>query len=150
MDIKIKEITPCYQGFAELKLLSITEGFNMLRRLEDNWRSGENRFDMPGEKLLGAYDKCTLVGVCGLNIDPFSTLVRTGRLRHLYVDLKYRRKHVGSFLLNEILSNTEIWFDCINTNAPSTAFTFYERAGFEAVSDSVKVTHRLCLATSLR
>jgi hypothetical protein len=27
----------------------------MLRRLAENWQNGENRFNAPGEKLLGAF-----------------------------------------------------------------------------------------------
>jgi GNAT superfamily N-acetyltransferase len=131
---------PGQPGFTELKLKSMAEGFNMLHRLEENWLNGQNRFDRPGEKLLGAYADDLIVGVCGLNIDPFTEITGTGRLRHLYVDTAWRRNHVGSGLLSEILKDAGLWFDFINTNAPSSAFTFYERAGFVALCDMDKVT----------
>lgn len=94
MDILLTNVTPDSPGFAELKSQSMAEGFNMLRRLEDNWLSGQNRFERPGEKLIGA-------SVDGLIF--------------------------------------------INTNAPPSAFTFYERAGFVALTGIEKVTHPLCL-----
>lgn len=54
MDIQLTSVTPDNPGFAELRSQSMAEGFNMLRRLQDNWLSGHNRFDRPGEKLIGS------------------------------------------------------------------------------------------------
>lgn len=145
MDIQLANFTPNSPGFVELRSQSMAEGFNMLRRLEENWLSGHNRFDKPGEKLIGAYADGLIVGVCGLNIDPFTQAAGTGRLRHFYVDIGWRNRRVGSGLLSEILKDAGRWFDFINTNAPSSAFTFYERSGFVALSGIDKVTHQLCL-----
>lgn len=72
MDIQLTSVTPDSPGFAELRSQSMAEGFNMLRRLEDNWLSGLNRFDRPGEKLIGASVDGVIVGVGGLNIHPFT------------------------------------------------------------------------------
>ncbi|WP_342755240.1 GNAT family N-acetyltransferase [Pantoea sp. MBD-2R] len=150
MDIQFANLTPNSPGFVELRSQSMAEGFNMLRRLEENWLSGDNRFDRPGEKLIGAYVDGLIVGVCGLNIDPFTQATGTGRLRHFYVDTGWRNRRVGSGLLSEILKDAGRWFDFINTNAPSSAFTFYERAGFVALSGMDKVTHQLCLRNPVR
>lgn len=43
MDIKFASLTPNSPGFIELRSQSMAEGFNMLRRLEENWLSGHNR-----------------------------------------------------------------------------------------------------------
>lgn len=150
MDIQFANLTPYSLGFVALKSQSMAEGFNMLRRLEDNWLSGHNRFDKPGEKLIGAYADGVLIGACGLNIDPFAQEAGTGRLRHLYIDTGWRKRRVGSGLLSEILKDAGHWFDFINTNAPSSAFTFYERAGFVASSGMYKSTHQLCLKKTAR
>ncbi|WP_147197037.1 GNAT family N-acetyltransferase [Pantoea sp. CCBC3-3-1] len=150
MDIQFANLTPNSPGFVELRSQSMAEGFNMLRRLEENWLSGDNRFDRPGEKLIGAYIDGLIVGVCGLNIDPFTQATGTGRLRHFYVDTGWRNRRVGSGLLSEILKDAGRWFDFINTNAPSSAFTFYEQAGFVALSGMDKVTHQLCLRNPAR
>lgn len=145
MNIQFANLTPNSPGFVELRSQSVAEGFNMLRRLEENWLSRQNRFDSPGEKLIGAYADSLIVGVCGLNIDPFTPEAGAGRLRHFYVDTGWRNRRVGSGLLSEIIKDAGHWFDVINTNAPLSAFTFYERAGFVALSGMDKVTHQLCL-----
>lgn len=143
MKIIVMNITPDNRGFSRLKEESMSNGFNMLSRLEDNWLNGQNRFDKPGENLLGFYADGLLIGVCGLNQDPYMTSVRAGRLRHLYVGIKWRRRQVGKILLREILEGSGRWFDFINTNAPPSAFAFYERAGFIPLADNSTVTHRL-------
>jgi GNAT superfamily N-acetyltransferase len=83
----------------------------MLRRLEENWQRGENRFNAPGEKLLGAFLNGKLVGVCGLNRDPFSQQPRAGRIRHLYVSEKCRGLGIGKQLLTVVMADASIWFD---------------------------------------
>ena len=118
----------------------------MLRRLEENWQRGENRFNAPGEKLLGAFLNGKLVGVCGLNRDPFSQQPRAGRIRHLYVSEKCRGLGIGKQLLTVVMADASIWFDFLNTHAPDTACGFYRRAGFRLVSDEPRVTHRLFCA----
>ena len=118
----------------------------MLRRLEENWQRGENRFNAPGEKLLGAFLNGRLVGVCGLNRAPFSQQPRAGRIRHLYVSEKCRGMGIGKQLLAVVMADASIWFDFLNTHAPDAAFGFYHRAGFTLVSDEPRVTHRLFCA----
>lgn len=81
----IAATTPDAPGFAALRIESLEQHFNMLRRLAENWQSGKNRFNAPGETLLGAFVNHQLVGVCGINSDPFSPQPRAGRIRHLYI-----------------------------------------------------------------
>ena len=147
MNIIITNITPDNPGFGELKAESMAAGFNMLRRLEENWLSGQNRFDKPGEKLSGFYADGLLIGVCGLNQDPYMPSAGAGRLRHLYVGIEWRRMRAGITLLKTILEGSERWFDFINTNAPQSAFSFYEGAGFIPLADAGNVTHRLYMNT---
>lgn len=150
MNIIITNITPASKGFLALKSESISAGFNMLRRLEENWLNRQNCFDKPGEKLSGFFVDGLLIGVCGLNHDPYILSAHAGRLRHLYVGIEWRRQQVGITLLRSVLEGCERWFDFINTNAPQSAFIFYERAGFTQLSDSDKVTHRLYLGNTQR
>lgn len=145
MNILIESITPDNKGFFALKAESMAAGFNMLHRLEENWLNGQNRFDKAGENLLGFYADGLLIGVCGLNQDPYTPSVRTGRLRHLYEGIEWRRRQVAIALLRAILEGSGRWFDFINTNAPQSAFIFYERAGFIPLVDVDKVTHHLYL-----
>ena len=118
----------------------------MLRRLEENWERGENRFNAPGEKLLGAFLNGKLVGICGLNRDPFSQQPRAGRIRHLYISESCRGLGIGKQLLAVVMADASVWFDFLNTHAPQTAWTFYQRAGFTLVVDEPRVTHRLFCA----
>ena len=63
----IAATTPDALGFAALRTESLEQHFNMLRRLAENWQSGKNRVNAPGETLLGAFVNHQLVGVCGIN-----------------------------------------------------------------------------------
>lgn len=65
------------------------EGFRFIRRLIDEWSSGDNRFDRPGEAFFIARDGERLSGLCGVNVDPYVPSGETARLRHLYVDSRY-------------------------------------------------------------
>src|SRR2546423_527345 len=47
-------------------------GLRFVRRLADEWTSGANRFDRPGEALFLARSGDDVIGVCGLNIDPYA------------------------------------------------------------------------------
>lgn len=142
----ITAITPNAPGFAALRGESLTQNYNMLRRLAENWQSGENRFNAPGEKLLGAFIRGQLVGVCGLNIDPFSQQPRVGRIRHLYIAENRRRQGIAHRLLVSVITDSGASFDFLNTHAPSTAWSFYENLGFRPVYDEPRVTHRLLCA----
>ncbi len=55
----IAATTPDAPGFAALRIESLEQHFNMLRRLAENWQSGKNRFNAPGETLLGAFATST-------------------------------------------------------------------------------------------
>ena len=142
----IEPVTPEEPGYIALKAESVALNFNMLRRLEENWQRGENRFNAPGEKLLGAFLDGRLVGICGLNRDPFSLQPRAGRIRHLYISEKCRGLGIGRQLLAVVMADASIWFDFLNIHAPRAAWPFYQRSGFSPVEDEPRVTHRLFCA----
>ncbi len=139
----IAAITPDEPGFAALRAESQTQNLNMLHRLAENWQNEENRFNAPGEKLLGAFAHGLLVGVCGLNIDPFSQQPRAGRIRHLYIGERHRQQGIGHQLLVSVITHSSASFDFLNAHAPSAAWSFYENLGFRPVHDEPQVTHRL-------
>jgi hypothetical protein len=56
--------------FAPLLIESEVSGYRFLRRVNDEWASGFNRFTRPGEALIAAEIGGRLVGVSGLNVDP--------------------------------------------------------------------------------
>src|SRR5688500_17640510 len=93
MDVTIepvKDITALNELLAE----SERDGWRHVRRLVDDWSAGTNRFRRGAEVLFAARAGGAVVGVCGLNIDPFAEAT-TGRVRRLYVLRAYRRHGIG-------------------------------------------------------
>jgi GNAT superfamily N-acetyltransferase len=76
------------------------DGFRFIERLIRDWASGSNRFDGPGERLIAAIRENRVIGICGLNCDPYTDESRVGRLRHLYVRRSDRRRGIGRRLEN--------------------------------------------------
>ena len=120
-------------------------GHAFLERWLDEWRSGENRFDAPGELLLGATIQDCLVGVGGLNRDPYVQDPRIGRVRHLYVRDDCRRQGIGRALLKVIVVGGISRFRELRLRTDNQeAALFYEHFGFRSVVDAT-ATHVLTL-----
>ena len=117
------------------------EGHLFMRRLCDAWDRHENRFDRPGELLLTARIDGRLVGIGGLNIDPYAQADHVGRLRHLYVTRAARRLGVGTLLVRHILAQAKPHFSIVRlrTDSPDAA-AFYARLGFQP-TDERDATH---------
>ena len=122
-------------ALAALIAESETLGLGFLRRLADEWESGRNRFDAPGEVLLIATIDGVAVGVCGLNVDPYAGRPGDGRVRHLYVLRSHRRLGIGRQLLEAVLDAARGRFDRLHlrTGNPAAA-RLYERLGFHPVA----------------
>jgi GNAT superfamily N-acetyltransferase len=110
-------------------------GLGLVRRLVDEWRDGSNRFDRPGEVLFGAWLDGRLVGVCGLNVDPYLGDDRVGRVRHLYVLVGCRRLGVARTLMDRVIGAARGRFGTLrlSTRNPAAA-RLYEALGFRPVS----------------
>jgi len=122
-------------------------GSRIVHRLVDEWANGVNRFDRPGEVLFGAWVDRRLIGICGLNIDPYAGDDRIGRVRHLYVSSGCRRHGVGRQLVAHLVRTARGRFDVLRlrTNDPAAA-RLYEAVGFDACSDAEAYTHVANLA----
>lgn len=138
----LRRLRPTTQAFDTLKEESRLEGYWMLVRLADGWASGRNKFLERGEALYGAWQGRDLVGVCGLNVDPYFD-GRQGRVRHLFVSAGHRRNGVGRMLLETVIDQACQYFAILNTRAPKEAFLFYEGLGFQRVAGEEFVTHRM-------
>jgi GNAT superfamily N-acetyltransferase len=125
------------------------EGWRFLRRLADEWQAGTNRFDRPGEGLFAAWADAELVGVCGLNTDPYGAATRIGRVRRLYVARCHRRCGVGRKLVEAVVRAAKGQFGAlrVRTENPKAA-RLYERLGFAAVG-MADCTHTLILDSRL-
>ena len=129
---------------AEMVAESMSTGFTAIKRLVDEWVSGANRFDRSGEALFVAQQNGCIIGVCGLNIDPYATSSATGRVRHLYVMLSHRRRGIGRALVERVVDEASLTFDCLHLRTYSeVADRFYRTIGFTPHFDSEYCTHIL-------
>lgn len=139
--LKILPFIPLRDDYTALLNESLAQGQRMLQRLHDNWENGANRLDQNGEILIAGFINGELAGVCGRNIDPYGADAAQGRVRHLYVAQRFRRSGIGSALVRSVMDDASEYFSCLNTNAPESAFLFYQELGFVRVTDNVTVTH---------
>lgn len=117
-------------------------GLRFLRRLLDEWTSGANRFDRPGEALFVARIDGHAAGVSGLNIDPYAGDPSVGRVRHLYVRVAHRRRGVGRQLVDAVIAAARGRFARLRLSTVNPAAAqLYERAGFRRAVDVVGCTH---------
>ena len=135
---------PGWEELAPLISAARDEGFRFLERLRDDWLSGENRFQEPGEGFWAVYVDSELVGVGGLNrVDA-----ETARVRRVYVAPSHRHHGVGRALLEAIIDAARRggfrWLVLRSDKADG----FYTAIGFEQVSDLPNITHRLRLLDS--
>jgi GNAT superfamily N-acetyltransferase len=133
-------------GLEALVVESERAGLSFVRRLADEWVGGRNRFDRPGETLFVALTGGRLIGVCGLNVDPYTTAPRVGRVRHLYVLAAHRRGGAGAELVRAVIAAARDPFDVLrlSTRDPAAA-RLYESLGFEPSTGAADCTHVLTL-----
>src|SRR5579864_315368 len=119
------------------------EGYAFLDRLVEDWLSGENRFDGPGEIFCGSFEEGELAAVGGLNRDPFLDDAEVGRIRRVYVRQAWRNRGVGEALVRWLLEAARKSFRSVRLRAENAgAARLYERIGFAAIEDP-NATHRI-------
>ena len=119
----------------------------MVSRLIADWRSGADRFARPGERAYIAIVDGEVIGVCGLNIDPYIDDPLVGRVRRLYVAVSHRRASIGSMLVDRIVADANGVFSRLRlrTHSPAAA-AFYRMRGFTDVSGDEYCTHQKVLS----
>jgi len=124
------------------------DGHRFMRRLQDEWESGANRFQHAGEFLLAAILDGRPIAVGGLNRDPYSSADDVGRLRHVYVAVEARRLGVGAMLVESIINRAARSFSTLRLRtATAEAAAFYERLGFQRTGEEA-ATHIMRLRVS--
>jgi GNAT superfamily N-acetyltransferase len=129
---------------ADLVAESEGSGFRFLRRLVSEWTSGVNRFDRPGEALFAVCVGGRVVGVCGLNVDPYTPEPQVGRVRHLYVRAAHRRSGIGQQLVTAVIQAARGVFGRLHLRAenPQSA-RFFEGLAFRPCAGQPDCTHVL-------
>jgi ribosomal protein S18 acetylase RimI-like enzyme len=122
------------------------EGWRFIRRLTDEWTTGTNRFDRPGEALFVARIDGAIVGICGLNSDPYTADGTTGRIRRLYVVPAYRRRGIGGQLVGAVVAAATGRFQRLRVRTENPeAGHLYQTFGFQRMFGEAECTHVLNL-----
>ena len=119
------------------------QGYRMIDRLIREWRTGENSFSKPNEAFFGYTAKGSVVGLGGINEEPYLGVPEYGRIRHLYVLKAWRRRGVGTEILKRIVEFGLQHYTLITLRTPSdtSADEFYERNGFVRNTSLDTITH---------
>ena len=144
MRFEINQITESNLDFINpLAIEAQSEGYGFVQRTIDEWKSGINNFSKKGEILFGIFTSNSCIGIGGLNVDPYINDPSIGRIRHIFISQKYRRKGLATLLLNRIIHLASDHFKLLRlyANNPSASL-FYESNGFTE-SKAEKVTHIL-------
>ena len=140
---RISDVPPDFQVLIDE---SVAEGFRMLQRLKDEWESGRNRFSLRDEAIWEARLDGQLIGVCGLNRDPYIDDSSIGRIRHLYVTKYKRRAGIGRTLVEHALRHAEGRFQIVRLRAGQPpADLFYDVLGFARTPSEPESTHAMRL-----
>jgi GNAT superfamily N-acetyltransferase len=129
--------------FEAMRQESEALGFRFVTRLINEFADGRNHFDKAGELLLALFADGALIGVGGVNRDPYATEGTVGRVRHVYVLEGERRKNAGTFLLHALIHHAQQHFTLLRLRTMTTeASRFYEKIGFLPVNDRA-ATHNM-------
>jgi GNAT superfamily N-acetyltransferase len=148
MPLEIRPLALPTPAFDPLLADSLADRQSMLQRLWKEWKNGGNRFALLGEALFGAWRGEKLVGLCGLNRDPYGGRAEVGRVRHLYVHREHRRSGVARSLVGRVMDAARPRFLLLELRTISPeADLFYRSLGFAPASRTF-ATHELALRAS--
>ncbi|WP_158943040.1 GNAT family N-acetyltransferase [Granulicella sp. S190] len=141
--ILIQQIELPIAGLEELHAEAKQSGYDFIDTLVEEWASGANRFEAPGEILCGHLHHDQLVAVGGLTLDPFTAESHTGRIRRVYVRSAWRNQGVGRALVSALIEEARKNFRHVRLRAENAnAARLYERLGFTPIDDP-DATHTL-------
>ena len=133
----------------ELLPESVREGFDHVKWLQQDWQSEKNQFSMPEEAFYVVSSDSRLIGVCGVNFDPYSKDDSVCRRRRLYVHPGFRGKGVGRSLVERAIADARKHFKTIRLRTlDDQAASFFEALGFRELVDQEGATHEMVLNAS--
>ena len=146
VQIAISRVRKLPPDLDQLVLASLAEGFRLLERFRDEWTSGANCFALPGEALFQARHQGRLIGICGLNRDPYAGQPSEGRVRRLYVAPDARRLGVARRLVLDVVREARGQFAVLRLRTTTReGALFYQALGFRPTTSMPTATHELRL-----
>ena len=119
-----------------------SEGFRFLVLLVKEFRDGTNRFAEQGEALFEVRDRETLIGIGGLNVNPYDKSGTTGRVRRLYIHPDYRGKGIGKLLMRTIEQRASQTFTELHLRTDThDGARFYEALGYRNTPENKHTSH---------
>src|SRR5690554_5761936 len=88
----------------------LEDGCHILSKLREAYNNESNTFNKQGEVLYIAMLNNNVVGIGGLNQDPYIDEIGFGRVRNLYVMREHRKKGIGKAILQEIIDEAREQF----------------------------------------
>jgi ribosomal protein S18 acetylase RimI-like enzyme len=120
---------------------SLQDGFHGLERFYHEWITGRDRFEKSGEKICVAVYNGQIIGICGINIDPYANDSRIGRLRRVYVHREFRRQGIAERLIEILRKHGADYFQTIRLYTENVAAAkLYEKMGFQKTTGE-RVSH---------
>ena len=137
VDLNTYDITPLLDS-------SVAEGYRFIQKLIDEYDNGKNRFDKKGELLLIIELDNQVIGIGGLNIEPYLNEDQVGRIRNIYIHPKHRGKKLGEQLVQILIEQSKKDFKLLRllTENP-IADHLYQKIGFNKITGLYKATHIL-------
>ncbi|WP_327211219.1 GNAT family N-acetyltransferase [Rhizobium leguminosarum] len=130
--VVVRQIVELPDQFDQLLLEAEAEGFEMISVLQDEWRSGANRFERPGEILALATIDGEVAGIGGTTQD----FMDSGwlRMRRFYVRPAYRRLGVGRQIALFVLEHAKAFArPIVLYTAGPEAEVFWPTIGFTPI-----------------
>lgn len=115
----------------------------MIQRLKDDWESESNSFSKSGEAFWEVRHDGKLIGVGGLNQDPYADDSAVARIRRMYVSKSNRLSGAGRLLVERALVHANDRFHTVRVRSTPDATLFYEALGFTRVTQIPNATHEI-------
>jgi GNAT superfamily N-acetyltransferase len=126
---------------------SLSEGYDFIQTLWDEYESGKNRFDTSGAGLYGISADGALIAVGGVHTDPYLGRADIGRIRHVYVMPADRRGGIGKALMAALVDHARASYAYLTLRTLTAhGDAFYSAIGFSREPRFEHATHWMQLA----
>ena len=121
------------------------EGFYFLIKLISEYENKINTFNKTGECLYGIFQGEKLIGIGGLNEDPYTINNKIGRIRRFYI-AKIPKERIREVIISENYKRCEKHFNIVVLNTDTVqGDKFYTSSGFLKGTKYMGVSHYLNL-----